>query len=124
MSMKKAIGYGFGGCLGVGLAMVLVGGCIVAISPGGQRSRGAGQAESTAAATMEKFNQIQQGMPLHSLNAIMGGPGETISENVIGAGTQFATASAMYGWKAPRGFGGIHVMVQNGAVMSKTQVGL
>lgn len=132
MSFLKSMSAGFGGCLGVGFAILFVGGCIVAVGGKGARDAaarrnaggGSGAASAEGFASMEKFNKIQPGMPHHQVIKIMGSPGEVTAENVFGAGSQFETATAIYTWRADNGIANMNVTMQNAHVVSKAQLGL
>lgn len=135
MSVMKAVGYGFGGCLGVGIAMVFVGGCLAALggnaaqreaerANGIQRQSPTDQRSTQGFPTLAKFEQISNGMSLSSVRELIGSPGELLSENTIGAGTQFETHTAMYQWRGSDGISNMNVTIQNGLVMSKAQIGL
>lgn len=70
-------------------------------------------------ATMEKFNQIQNGMTYAQVQQIMGSAGEVMSDSEI-AGYK----TTIYVWKAKDGISNMNVTIQNDAVQSKAQVGL
>ncbi len=132
MSFLKSMSAGFGGCLGVGFAILFVGGCVVAVGGKGARDAaarrnaggGSGAAPTEGFASMEKFNKIQPGMPHHQVVNILGSPGEVTAENVFCAGSQFETATAIYTWRADNGIANMNVTMQNAHVVSKAQLGL
>lgn len=76
--------------------------------------------DTSGKATMAKFQQIENGMSLAQVNAIMGGPGELqVDDNVAGYSGQ------IYEWKGTGIFPGVMtVQFQNGAVIMKAQSGL
>ena len=77
------------------------------------------QEEKASYATMEKFNHIQTGMSYDDVVSIMGSEGELSSESEVeGYKTQ------IYVWYAMNGYSNILVIIQDGAVSSKSQNGL
>ncbi|WP_309479061.1 DUF3862 domain-containing protein [Brevibacillus agri] len=74
--------------------------------------------------TMSKaeFDKIQNGMSYEEVVAIVGGPGEMLSETGT-KGDQFYTV--MYAWEGEGGFGAnANAMFQGGKMISKSQFGL
>lgn len=118
---------GFGGCLGVGFAIIFIGGCIFALGSSEaakNAKKSTTPADTSGYATLEKFNRIQTGMPLHQVERIIGRPGETVSDVTIGAGTQFETSNAIYTFRAANGIANMTVQIQNGHVIGKSQIAL
>lgn len=134
---------GFGGCLGVGVAvsfvgLCLIGGCGFLIALGAkeqQRIRAEQGADAPAAFTVDespaptpaaptitlaKFNQLQNGITYEQAVQILGTQGTLVSENTISG-----YHTAMYSWENPGIFqGNMNAMFQNNALMSKSQIGL
>lgn len=132
---RKAI-YGCMGCLGisillfVGLPMcaVIIAPPVDTSRPEPQSSSGIAPARAVPAApqttiTLAKFNQIQQGMTYEQVVRILGAEGEVMSETSFGSG-QYATHTIMYTWKAGGFMANMNAMFQNGALISKAQLGL
>lgn len=72
--------------------------------------------------TMAKYNSIRTGMSEADVAGILGGPGEELSSNRFGQGTQFDVATRLLQWS--QGIKNIHVTFQNGKVVQKAQFGL
>lgn len=73
---------------------------------------------STAALTMEKYNQLKIDMPKSDVERILGGPGEEISQS-SGGGMTFS----VYKWSGDN-FKSVIISFKNDRIMSKSQVGL
>jgi hypothetical protein len=69
--------------------------------------------------TMGEYEQIQNGMTYEQVVEIVGGPGESISENEI-AGIK----TAIYSFKGDSFGSNATITVQNGKVFGKAQLGL
>jgi len=124
---KKAFIYGCFGCFGVACAIfaALVGlGVLSGIGSSGTARRALESAAPEDTITLDEFNRIQVGMTMEEVAGIVGSWGQLDSENSFGAGTQFATATAMYSFSGARPLSRAGVMVQNGRVMQKHQFGL
>jgi hypothetical protein len=126
-TLKKAVVYGFGGCMGVGLAFFVVLFAIGMLAGAGS-GRAARQRQDASAPkesiTAEEFDRIQIGMSMDEVANIVGSWGSVDSENSFGQGTQFAVASAMYSFNGPRPMSRAGILVQNGRVVQKHQFGL
>jgi len=124
---KKAFIYGCFGCGGVAFAifLALVGlGVLSGIGSSDTIRRTVESAAPEDTITLDEFNRIQVGMTMEEVAGIVGSWGQLDSENSFGAGTQFATATAMYSFNGARTLSRAGVMVQNGRVMQKHQFGL
>jgi hypothetical protein len=124
--LGRAVLYGFGGCLGVGLAFFAVAVVIGAMASKGSsgRTTAGGAATSSAEISPEEFTAIQNGMSIQQVVDIVGGPGVVDSENSLAQGTQFATTTAMYSFSGSRPMSRAGIMIQNGVVIQKHQFGL
>lgn len=104
------------------IALCMVGGCIALGVIGGLAAKSTGAPATPAAqtVTLDKFNQIQQGMTYEQVSAILGTPGTVGSENTIGG-----YSNVLYTWTNPGIMGGnMNAMFQNGQLISKAQFGL
>ena len=72
-----------------------------------------------AKATMEAFNQVENGMSYEQVADIMGGEGELTSETEIAGITM-----SIYTWSGTSTFSSCQITFQNGEVSSKSQYGL
>lgn len=80
-------------------------------------------AYNAATISLAEFNEITTGMSYDEVVAIVGGPGEILSQADLGLGTQAATV--MYSWAGEGSVGAnATVMFQGGEVISKAQAGL
>jgi len=68
--------------------------------------------------SLDKFNQLVEGMSYSDVVSILGSPGQEVSRSSI-AGTQ----TVMYSWEAGS-FANMNAMFQNDRVISKAQLGL
>ena len=76
--------------------------------------------ENDPGISAEEFAAIKTGMTHDEVTAIVGSPGELLSENEI-AGTR----TVMVQWNGERGFGAnANAMFQNGKLIQKSQFGL
>ncbi len=124
------IGAKKGGCLkvaGIGLVALLGLGVIGALAGGGDKAPAAdGEAAPPPAEANDpgissaEFQAIKTGMTPAEVTAIVGSPGEVISENEL-AGTR----TVMVQWQGESGFGAnANAMFQNGKLIQKSQFGL
>lgn len=120
--LGRAVVYGFGGCLGVGIAAALV--FTVLAAMGTSRAVKAVPAVGPEGITPEEFTAIAIGMDYPTVWRTVGGPGQVESDMSFSAGTRFASAHSIYRWKAESGFGNASVSFKDGQVSSKTQFGL
>ena len=74
---------------------------------------------SGAKATMDAFNQVENGMSYDQVVEIMGGPGELLSETEIAGMTM-----SIYTWDGNSLMSSCQITFQDGAVTSKSQYGL
>ncbi len=126
------------GCLkvaGIGVIALIGLGVIGALAGGGDKPPAAGAAPSPAASaspaapepaandpgiSAAEFKAIATGMTQAEVTAIVGSPGEVISENEL-AGTR----TVMVKWDGESGFGAnANAMFQNGKLIQKSQFGL
>ena len=73
----------------------------------------------TGYATIDKFNQIEMGMTYEEVVKIMGSEGTVMSESEI-----LDINTSIYYWYSKSGFGNMNIMIQDGQVITKAQVGL
>jgi hypothetical protein len=152
MSVGKGFMGGFGGCLGVGCAVVVVliaipVGCLmiggVAVHNAQQKGHElAEQAKSASPSTSpstpanettrpkvvnrltaENFSRIEDGMTYAQVKRIIGPASEETASASSGMDTEFATKIVMLTWKGSWGANG-NVTFQNGRVTAKAQLGL
>ncbi len=152
MSVGKGFMGGFGGCLGVGCAVVVVliavpVGCLmiggVAVHNAQQRGHElATQADQKTPPsspaqpvtndtrpkevnrlTAENFSRIEDGMTYAQVKRIIGPASEETASASSGLDTEFATKIVMLTWKGSWGANG-NVTFQNGRVTAKAQLGL
>jgi hypothetical protein len=72
----------------------------------------------TRTVTLEKFNQIQQGMTVGQVEKILGESGKIIAKNISSNGV-----GEVYSWKNPQGSNAI-IEFRDGKVVAKAQAGL
>jgi hypothetical protein len=126
-----------GGCFkvaGIGVLALVGLGVIGALAGGGDKAPAPGAASSAAPSeeaapapeandpgiSAAEFQAIQTGMTPEEVTAIVGSPGEVISENAL-AGTR----TVMVQWQGESGFGAnANAMFQNGKLIQKSQFGL
>lgn len=120
--LRNSIIYGFGGCLGVGIAICVAFTILTSLSTAAKPRKEKAVAENGISLT--EFNAISTGMDVGTVNKIIGGPGELKSDSTFGAGTQFASTHAIYSWQAESGFGNASVSFTDWHVSSKSQFGL
>lgn len=117
----KAIVYGFGGCLGVGIAIGAAFFFFGALASSTTKKAREARPEGI---TLEEFNAIAIGMDYQTVWRTVGGPGTVQSDSTFGAGTHYQTIQATYSWKAESGFGNASVSFKDGQATSKHQFGL
>jgi hypothetical protein len=153
MSVGKGFMGGFGGCLGVGCAVVVVliaipVGCLmiggVAVHNAQQTGHELAEKSKTASPgtpvtrddakpivkdkeinrlTAENFARIEDGMTYAQVKRIIGPASEETASASSGMDTEFATKIVMLTWKGSWGANG-NVTFQNGRVTAKAQLGL
>lgn len=110
--------------LGV-LFLMAIGGCGFLALVGGKAAHDVQkqiEAQPASSITLAKFNQIQNGMSYEQVVALLGAPGQVMSENTIGEGA-YRTHTVMYSWQVGV-MANMNCMFQNGKLMSKAQLGL
>lgn len=75
--------------------------------------------ENACYATLEKFNQIQNGMTYKEVTDIIGCEGTLSTESSYGN-----SSMAIYYWYAKNGISNMNVNIMNGKVTAKAQLGL
>lgn len=92
---------------------------ILAYSTSSQSSTNQELNINTGYATLEKFNQIETGMKYEDVVKIMGSEGTVMSESEV-----LDIKTTLYYWYARNGVSNMNIMVQDGEVISKAQIGL
>lgn len=107
------------------MLLALLGGCAAlvigaySVSDDVQRQLESATNPTGVQITLDEYNQIKEGMTLAEVEAIVGGPGQLISTEVV-EGAEVRT----YNWRGPGLIDNAVVIFTGDVVTTKTQIGL